>query len=237
MINKSSIRRKSKQVFQKVIELRKEGFSYGEIKKETGIAKSTINNWLTLAGLTLSKEHLKIQAKKRVENHKIATEASKITRLRKKEAEIQKTIGSCKKYFNDPFFNYGLALFEAEGSKETACRFSNSDFRLIEAFIMFMEKYFFLKRRENMTFRLYIHESRKKDLERIIIFWAQKLQIPKNQFRVSWKKNKLKTKRWNLNYVGQMSVTIKGEKVLGSKMMAISGIILKKYQKNYCGVV
>ena len=82
MITRGSVRRKSAEIFKKVIELRKREYSYTEIKKETGVAKSTINNWLTLAGLTLTKEHLNIQAKKRVENHVVATEASKRTRAR-----------------------------------------------------------------------------------------------------------------------------------------------------------
>jgi len=72
--------------------------------------------------LTLSKEHLDIQAKKRLENHTIATEASKRTRLRRKMADIQNFLNSHKQYFGDPLFNYGLALFEAEGNKETDSR-------------------------------------------------------------------------------------------------------------------
>ena len=85
MITRGSIRRKGKEVFQKVVELRKKGLSYTEIQKETGVAKSTINNWLTFAGLTLTKEHLEISRSKYLQNNVIATAASKITRLKQKE--------------------------------------------------------------------------------------------------------------------------------------------------------
>ncbi len=85
MITHGSVRRKSKETFQRVIELRKKGHSYTEIKKETGVAKSTINNWLSLAGFTLSKEHLVVQNKKRIENHILGTIASKITELKEKQ--------------------------------------------------------------------------------------------------------------------------------------------------------
>ena len=157
-------RRKSFELYKQVIQLRKQEHSYSQIRRETGLAKSTINNWLTYAGLTLSKEHLKIQAIKRLENHAIATEASKKTRLRRKEAEIMNILNSHKQHFGDPFFNYGLALFEAEGNKDTSCRFSNSDFRLIQTFIKFIERYFSPVKDMNMAFHLYIHETRKKDL-------------------------------------------------------------------------
>jgi len=83
-------RRKSFELYKQVIQLRKQEHSYSQIRRETGLAKSTINNWLTYAGLTLSKEHLKIQAIKRLENHIIATEASKRTRFKKEREGYHK---------------------------------------------------------------------------------------------------------------------------------------------------
>src|SRR5260221_1005397 len=177
MHKKNFVRRKSFNIYRKVIELRKKEFSYTEIRKETGVAKSTINNWLTRAGMVLSKEHLEIQTKKRIQNHDIATAASKITRQKRKEIDIQNFIAKYKECFNDPFFNYGIALFEAEGSKSTSCKFSNSDYRLIQTFIKFIEKYLHLNRKGNMSFSLYIHETRKNDLRKILNFWSSKIGI------------------------------------------------------------
>lgn len=231
MITRGSVRRKSREVFQKVIELRKKGFSYSEIIKETNVAKSTINNWITFAGLNLSPEHLRIQQRKRIENYVVATEASRITRLNRKLSDIQNFISKYKEYFNDPFFNYGIAIFESEGSKSTDCKFSNSDYRLIITFIKFIEKYFDLNRQSNMSFSLFIHESRKNDLIKILAFWAKKVDVSKNKFYVYWKKNKIVGRRENKDYLGQISVRIMGERILGSKLLAISDIILKKYLK------
>lgn len=231
MINKGSVRRKSKEIFAKVITLRKQGFSYTEIRKETDVAKSTINNWLTLAGLTLTKEHLQIQAKKRVENNVIATAASKITRAKRKDEDIQHTIEKQKSYFNDSFYNYGVALYESEGSKGTDCRFSNSDHRLVLVFIKFIEKYFTLTREKNMGFSVYIHDTRANDIEKIKGFWSHIIRIPKDKIKVYWKRNKIVGRRNNPEYLGQFSVRVMGEHVLGSKLLAISDIILKKYQR------
>jgi hypothetical protein len=48
---------------------------------------------------------------------------------------------------------------------------------------------------------------------------------------VYWKRNKIVGRRDNPEYLGQFSVRVMGERVLGSKLLAISDILLKKYQK------
>ncbi|MBU0998432.1 hypothetical protein KJ570_02815 [Patescibacteria group bacterium] len=231
MINKSSVRLKNKEKFKECIRLRKQGLSYSEIRKIIPVAKSTLQNWLVLAGLTLTKEHIEIQIKKRLEKRQIATEASRIIRQRNKERIISQALDLHKKYFNDPFYNYGIALYESEGSKGTSCKFSNSDYRVILVFVKFMEKYFSCNRLQNMGFEIYVHETRKKDLKRIINFWSKKLNIPNKILKIYWKRNIVVRRRNNLDYVGQMLVKTKGEKLMGSKIQAVSDIILKKYQK------
>jgi hypothetical protein len=231
MITKGSVRRKSAEVFKKVIELRKKEYSYTEIRKETGIAKSTINNWLTLAGLVLSKEHLRIQAKKRVENHVIGTEASKITRSRRKDEDIQDFIQKNKVNFSDPFFVAGIMLYEAEGTKGVTNGFSNSDFRVINTYIKFVEKYFDLDRNRDLDLRLYIHEVRSGDLDRIKNFWAKKLLVDRHIFHISWKHNIVSQKQENLDYVGQLNVRVRGIKHFTGKILTISDIILSVFQR------
>jgi len=85
MINKSSVRLNNKGKFKECISLRKQGLSYSEIRKRIPVAKSTLQNWLVLAGLTLTKEHIEIQIKKRLEKRQIATEASRIIRKKIKK--------------------------------------------------------------------------------------------------------------------------------------------------------
>lgn len=231
MVTRGSVRRKSKELFQKVIELRKKGFSYTEIKKETGIAKSTINNWLSFAGLTLSKEHLNIQNRKRLENHVLGTIASKITREKQKTDDIDQFIQRQKLNLDNPLFVAGVMLYEAEGTKSESNGFSNSDFRLINLYIKFLETYLNLSKDENMTFRLYIHEIRKNDLDRIKRFWSNKLSVSVNKFAISWKHNVVSKKQENLDYVGQLNISVKKVSHFASKMIAISDIILTRYQK------
>lgn len=231
MITKFAVRKKNRAKFIEVISLRKQGHSYGEIKKVTGISKSTINCWITFAGLNLSQEHLNIQTKKRLENHEIGTEAARVTRARNKDLIIQHFIQEIKPYLNDSLFVSGIMLYEAEGSKGESNGFSNSDFRLIIAYMKFLEKYFLLDRVKNMRFRLYIHESRKAELERIKCFWAKKVSVNKDRLKISWKHNTVSKVRINPEYVGQMNVKICGVSYFTSKILAVSDIILKKLQR------
>lgn len=96
-------------------------------------------------------------------------------------------------------------------------------------FLVFIEKYFSLPRSKNVTFSLYVHETRSEDLEKIINFWSKKLRISRELVRVYWKRNVIVRKRNSPEYVGQISLHIKGERLLGSKLLAASDIILKKY--------
>lgn len=230
VVNKGSVRRKSKEIFQKVIALRKQGHSYSEIIKETGVAKSTINCWITFAGLNLSQEHLQIQARKRLENHAIATEAAKITKKIHRENDIQKFVQSMKKYFDDPLFVAAVMLYEAEGAKTMANGFSNSDYKVVVAYLNFLKKYLLVEEND-ITYRLYVHEVRKEDLPRITRFWAKKLSVRPEDFRISWKHNIVSKKRVNLDYVGQAEIRIIGQTHFIGKISAISDIILDRFSK------
>lgn len=227
------VRRKRFEVYREVIQLRKKGFSYGEIKKQTGIAKSTINNWLARAGLTLTAEHLNICIRNSSENHILGTEAAKVTKQKRRETEISKTILRLKENFKDPLFLIGLMLYEAEGSKGSNCSFSNSDYRLIQVFIKFIAKYFNLNKNSDIGYRLAIHQIRKDDLFKILGFWAKKLKISTSEIHITWKRNIVTHRRLNPDYVGQMNVSIHNEPFLSRKLLTISDIILMKYQRIY----
>lgn len=120
-------------------------------------------------------------------------------------------------------------LYEAEGSKGGSNCFSNSDFRLIKTYIMFLEKFFNIDRITNLSYRIYIHETRMPDLQRIIKFWSKKLEISDKLIKMSWKHNIVTNKRVNLDYVGQMSVRVNKQSHFTKKILTISDIILSRY--------
>jgi len=229
VVNKSTVRPKNKERFAKCVELRRLGFSYSEIREKVSVSKSTLQNWLTLAGLTLTKEHLEIQLKKSVEKRAAATLASKITRARKRDKEVSQAVAKLQKYIGEELFIYGIALYEAEGSKQDECRFSNSDWRLIKLFDKFIRTYFGDETKLDLKYSVFIHESRRGDLDRIKSFWSRKLQVPKDRFPVYWKKNKIVRKRTNKDYVGQIQVRVAGVSYLTRKLLAISDIIASQH--------
>lgn len=224
MVNKFSVRSSNKALFKESIVLRKQGLSYSEIIRKIPIAKSTLNNWLVLAGLTLTAEHLNIQHKKRLENHVVATEASRVTREKKTKISIDDFLIRHKKRL-EPLLVSGCMLYEAEGEKNGCCKFSNSDFRVILLFLKFIESYFSRDRQTGYGFRVYIHKNRKKDLNRVLSYWASKLSISKDSISVSWKTH-LADFRSNKDYVGQMSVYVRRSTIIRKQIQSLSDIIL-----------
>ncbi len=231
VVNRSTVRKSNKDDFEKSVALRKQGLSYGEILKIVPIAKSTLQNWLTLSGLTLTKEHLEIQLKKRVENKRMATESSKLTRDTRINKEVDSFISSCRNYVFDPLFIAGIIAYESEGAK-SSCKFSNSDHRMIQLFINFVKKYVFPLQKTSFKYRIFIHENRLKDLDRIKDFWSKKLSITKDEIKLTLKRNIVKHRRYNDDYVGQMLVTVSSKLIL-KKLQRLSDIIIE----TYCGVV
>lgn len=226
MVNKSSIRVQNEDRYNQCIELRKQGLSYSEIRKVIPVAKSTLQNWLTLAGLTLTREHLRIQLRKRIENRRAGTEASRLTREKKIQKQIQLFLETAQDHMSDSLLIGGCLLYEAEGQKKGECKFSNSDYRLIKYFLTFIEKYFNRSRKDDVIFRLYIHKNRTSDLERILKFWSAKLEIPKGSIKITWKYNIAKV-RTNRDYFGQMSVVVRKSVIINRQIKAVSDILLR----------
>jgi len=231
--NKSTVRSENEDKFKQCLKLRLEGLSYSEIQKVIPIAKSTLQNWLTLGGLTLTCKHLEIQLKKRIEKKKAATEASRLTRMRNREQFLKTAEKKYSEFFTDQLFIMGIALYEAEGSKYDECRLSNSDYRVIKIFLLFLKKYFSLNIKTNAKFSLFIHETRKQDLSRILTFWSDKLSVKKASFKIYWKRNEVAKKRYNLDYVGQIQVRITGMPYMTRILLLFSDIIMKPYLTTY----
>jgi hypothetical protein len=183
--------------------------------------------------LTLSEEHLLIQSKKKRENWiNVGIEASRLTRKKRGNESVSQFVNNLLTKINDPLLLVGSIAYEAEGAKGSKCEFCNTDFRIIKVFLAFAKKYLIDDQKNLLNYRLYIHDSRKEDLKRILSYWATKLSIDINEIRISWKHNEVKKIRKNKDYNGLISVHISKGKYLSRKILAISDIIMKPY----CGV-
>ena len=99
-------------------------------------------------------------------------------------------------------------------------------------FINFLNKYVSPIQKLSLGYRIYIHETRFADLDRIKKYWSKKLSISESEIRLSWKRNIVKSHRVNSDYVGQMEITI-SSKLIVKKLLRLSDIIIG----TYCGVV
>jgi len=170
------------QLKKKVVALRKKGLSYGEIKKEINVSKSTLSFWLKTISLTP-------QQKKRLYTKKILVlsrgpQSQKERRIR----EIAKIIDEAEKEIQTPlsFDVYrllGAALYWAEGSKTKNFEITNSD----PEFILFMVKWFekiFSVLPNQLKVNLNIY-SQQNDQE-LKSFWSQLTGIPLENFGKSF---------------------------------------------------
>lgn len=78
-------------------------------------------------------------------------------------------------------FGLGLGLYWGEGTKANkySVRLGNTDPKLIEYFILFLEKFFTISRKE-MKFGIQVFSTMEPD--KVLDFWSKELDVPKKQF-------------------------------------------------------
>ena len=115
---------------KKAIKLRREGLSYGEIKKQVNVAKSSLSLWLK--HIELKPEHKARLYTKHIQylnlgslsqKEKRAREVTEIIENAEREIKHPLSVDSCRLM--------GAALYWAEGSKSGLCQVTNSDPHLI----------------------------------------------------------------------------------------------------------
>ena len=182
-------------------QLRKNGYSIGQIAKELAISKSTVHEWTkTMAGARryaqLGKERwirelqpLGAIGQRRKRERKIAfiseevkNELSNMTVT----AEIQKCVLA--------------ALYWAEGSKGRGMlKFTNTDPKLMSLFITLLRQSYVLDERK-FRVRLHLHWYHKEKI--VKFFWSNLLKISETQFRKTYWKKRGRNKVFRKNVGG-----------------------------------
>ncbi|KKS89231.1 MAG: hypothetical protein UV65_C0036G0007 [Parcubacteria group bacterium GW2011_GWF2_43_11] len=186
------------------IRLRKKGLSYGEIKKETPVAKSTLSLWLKTVPLT--KDQRKRLYTKSILNMARGAQSQKERRKR----EITEIIETAEKEIQLPisFEAYrllGAALYWAEGSKTNGFKITNSDPNFILFMVRWFEKVFQISP-QNLKVWLNIYPQQ-NELE-IKKFWSQLTNIPLENFGKSFTKPLNKGYKKNNLYYGTISIKV-----------------------------
>lgn len=193
------------------ISLRKQGHTYKEIMAIIpNIAKGTLSRWCNSIQLTPEQFRL-IEKRMQVGRDRARFQAIITNRkIRENREQIIKKFAEEEfaKYKNDPFFNFGLALYWAEGAKTSRrFQFMNSDPNIIKIIIKWIADYLKIPK-EQLKFRLYIHKIYSHENHEN--FWEQTTGIKKDKFlKTIYKPTPHKIKK-NVNYRGCLRIDLSG---------------------------
>lgn len=207
---------------EKAIELRKRGLSYREILEEVIVAKSTLSLWLRSTGLAK-------RQKQRLTEKRLAAALRGAMKRRDQKLAITKEIKEKARQeigeiSDRELWLIGTALYWAEGTKEKEhghlVVLGNSDPYLVNLFIKWLIKTCKIPK-ENIYFRIYLHESTEKRLLEVRKYWSEITGFPIENFqKVTWKKHKINTKRKNIgeNYYGLLKIGVRRSVNLNRKI-------------------
>lgn len=173
--------------YQGALRLRKKGYSYGEIKKITGIAKSTCSQWFK--NLSLSE-----QANNRLKIKEFRGRVKSIETIKQKIGQRNDLIKSTVlhslnkiRLTQDSIKLLCSLLYWAEGEKTgNKISFTNSDPLMIRLFVNLFQKSFPVKR-AGLKAVLHLHSYH--DPKKQVAFWSQISGIPSNRIIIYNKAN------------------------------------------------
>jgi len=178
-----------KEKGKKIILLRKNGKTYGEIEKFLNLPKSTVAWWGKKAKLT-KKERNIILKNSRKKWRKNIVEFNKINaKIRSDKARvIRDTITSKAKTKIDSISKkdlllIGTSLFWAEGSKSHRwhLRFANSDPEIIKVMMIFFREICHIP---DKKIKALVHIYPKLNYKKVLAFWTKITKLSKKNF---WK--------------------------------------------------
>lgn len=169
---------------RKALELRlKKELSYGEIKKQLGVSKSTLNYWLKDFPLT-DKRILELQ-RLGWQKGGAARERFRNT-MRKKREEKERQIYDkystrFSKISKEALFVAGLMLYQGEGNKRDPYRIvlSNTDSKLIVFFIKWLGQFWGVVKK-HLKIQLHLYDN--MDIPKEINFWKSESKLLNSQF-------------------------------------------------------
>jgi hypothetical protein len=165
----------------KALQLRKEGFSINEIRKNLNVSKGTVSLWVRNVNLTA--EQKQGLSEKGVSKEVI--ERRRQTRLFRENERRQKIIDQAKsevsRLSKKELWLIGTMLYWAEGgkTKRSLVRFSNGDPEMIKIMMEFFRKIYKVPEKK---FRCYIHIHHHLDPRKAEQYWSSVTKVPITQF-------------------------------------------------------
>ncbi|MGD0523114.1 MAG: hypothetical protein ABSA43_00965 [Candidatus Microgenomates bacterium] len=174
---------RKKLLYEEAKKLRQSGKSYSEIKKETGVSRSTLSSWFAKA------EWSKSIGAKLTEKYKIinASRLVKINKIKGTKTELKHDdyrLGARNEYQGlkqNRLFNAGISIYWGEGDKSGQGRVAvvNSDPGMMQVMVNFYRKILNVPEKK-LRAALFLY----KDINEAeaLKFWSEKLRITKERF-------------------------------------------------------
>lgn len=168
---------------QKAINLREQGKTYSQIKKELGISKSTLSNWLS--DYPLSKQQLSLIEEEAKNNKNLGIEKTIITKQKKREERLRNIYKAEKNRWlalsQRELALAGLFLYWGEGKKslKSSLAINNTDPQVVKFALYWMTQA--LKIPKNKI-KVELHLYSDMNVPEELLFWEKQLGISKYQF-------------------------------------------------------
>jgi hypothetical protein len=182
---------------EEAIKLRSKGFTYGQIRRKLGVAKSTLSGWLKNFPLSETQQEKLSQNKKH--SRDVAREKYIITRknqrLNKLKNIYNEQVERLLPLSEKELFLAGAFLYWGEGAKRHGIiSISNTDPRVIKFALYWMVKVLKIPKDK---IRVGLHLYKDMNVKQSIDYWSKTLSIPTGQFNRPYIK---KTNRQGLTY-------------------------------------
>lgn len=201
-----------KEKKEMAISLRQQGYSYNFIAKEIGISKSTLHYWLVQVPYTPNDFTVKrldgarAEAGKRMSRRKVEV-------FRRAKLRAESLLGKLNKR---DLLLLGVGLYIGEGQKNETVGIINSDPRVINLAIRWLQKSFGIGG-ENLTLAIHLYPD--NNMVSCLKFWSKVTGIPLSQFgktQIDRRQDKRSSKRGKLPHgTAHLRVKALGNKDLG----------------------
>ncbi|MDP1722276.1 MAG: helix-turn-helix domain-containing protein [Candidatus Gottesmanbacteria bacterium] len=178
---------------RKAIFFRKQGMTYGEIKKRLRVSKSTLSEWLRDEPLT--NDQMVSLAVNKKKSRELAVEKTRIVKLNKRQARLSQIYSQEKKRLVPIDLKSleiaGLFLYWGEGNKRTptSIALNNTDPMVVKFYLYWLLKILKVpKERIHVSLHLYSDMDREKEM----LYWSTTLKLSLTQFQKPYVKKSLR---------------------------------------------
>lgn len=161
-----------------VIQMRKSGMSYSQIRKKVPVSKSTLSKWLQDLPLSSTRmKELRDNNPQRIERFRETMRKKREERIMIQKEAVRRDLGKISKR---ELFIAGFFLFWGEGSKgrSSMVAFANTDPIMIKCFL----DWIIAIGGDRNQVRFVLHLYKDMDINKELRFWSKALSFPLSAF-------------------------------------------------------